>query len=174
MLLRKNIYLILIPFILVALPAQAESAPFQAWGPIQIGETTDEALNIPYEKNEKKPYLDDGVVIFTTKINNQQARIDALPSNGIISSVFITFLMPLESDHNCTKYLDEYTKKLETEYSGTLVSNHSEMLDVIPFSDEQHKGISNSLMVSNNNYINIVERKYNENLCKITISFESH
>jgi len=170
----NNILYVFFVSLIISGSSQAKSLEFKAWGPIQIGETLDDALNTPHEIGNKGASLEDGSVVLYTDINGSYARIDALPSNGVIRSVFISFFPKITNDKNCKNQIDYYTEKLKTEYGGTIISKHMEMFDVIPFSDQQYSGISNSIMISNNNFINIIERKYNDFSCKVTVSFENH
>jgi len=151
---------------------QAQDMHFRAWGPIQIGETVDEALNTPHDIGDKGASLENGSVVLYTDINNQHVRIDALPSKGIILGVFISFFPKIKDDINCQNKIDYFTENLKKDYSGKVISTHMENFDVIPFSDEQHKGLSNSIMVSDHEFINVIERKYNYAYCKLTVSFE--
>lgn len=170
----RNILCLLSFFILIPGVSQAQDIPFKALGPIQLGETLDDALNTPHDIGDHGASLEDGSVVLYTDINNQHVRIDALPSNGIILSVFVSFFPKIKDDINCQNKIDIFTENLKKDYNGKVISTHMENFDVIPFSDEQYKGLSNSIMVSDHEFINLIERKYNDLYCKLTVSFERH
>jgi len=170
----KNILLPLVSFLFISGVSQAQGMPFKALGPIQLGESLDDALNTPHDIGDHGASLEDGSVVLYTDINNQHVRIDALPSNGIILSVFVSFFPKIKDDTNCQNKIDTFTENLKNNYNGKVISTHMEDFDVIPFSDKQYKGLSNSIMVSDHEFINLIERKYNDLYCKLTVSFEKH